>query len=305
VEADARHEPGRFVLTGSANFTLLETISQSLAGRTALATLLPLTRDEYERFPGKSLRLWEQVFKGGFPAIPDRGLEPEEWFDAYVTTYVERDVRRLLNIGDLLSFQTFLKMLAGRTGQLLNLSELGGEVGITHNTAKSWLSILEASYLTFRLPPYAENLGKRLVKTPKVYFYDTGLACFLLGIASPEQLESHPLRGGLFENWVISEILKSIVNRGHRPRLSFFRDHQGHEVDLLCDLGERTAAVEIKSGKTLASDFTKTLDWLAAQQLGPTIQHRQNILVYGGEDFQRRSKVTIYPWSRLSEIEWT
>jgi predicted AAA+ superfamily ATPase len=293
------------VLTGSANFTLLENVSQSLAGRTALATLLPLTRDEYERFPGDSLPLWEQVFKGGFPAIPDRNLEPEEWFDAYITTYVERDVRRMVNIGDLLTFQIYLKMLAGRTGQLLNLSQLGGEVGITHNTAKSWLSILEASYLTFRLPPFAANLGKRLAKAPKVYFQDTGLACFLLGITSPEQLENHPLRGGLFENWVISEILKSIVNRGRRTRLSFFRDHQGHEVDLLCDRGDRTVAVEIKSGKTLASDFTKNLDWLAAQNLGPTIQRRENVLIYGGEDFQRRSKVTICPWSRLFEMEWT
>lgn len=303
-EVDERPDAGRFVLTGSANLALLESVSQSLAGRTGLATLLPCTLRELERFGGNPHSLWEQVWRGGFPAIPDRGIAPLDWFEAYVSTYVERDVRRITNVMDLSAFQTFLGLIAGRAGQLLNLSQLGGEAGVTHNTARAWLSVLEAGYIVFRLQPFHANIRKRLVKAPKTYFYDTGLACFLIGIRSADQLEKHPLRGALFENYVICEVLKTTLNNGRRPRLSFYRDHQGHEVDLLVERGDTLTAVEIKSGRTIASDFFSGLDWLSQQNLGPNRPPLAPLLIYGGNEKQERTKATVIPWLGVGDVDW-
>lgn len=303
VEVDARPDLGRFVLTGSANLALLETVSQSLAGRTGIATLLPCSRPEYERFPGDSPGVWEQVWRGGFPAIPDRAIDPGVWFDSYVATYVERDVRQLTNVTDLSAFQTFLGLCAGRVGQLLNLSQLGADAGVTHNTARAWLSVLEASYVAFRLQPFHANVRKRLVRAPKPYFYDTGLACFLLGIRTPGQLETHPLRGALFENYVICEVMKAALNAGGRPRLSFFRDYQGREVDLIVDRGDSMAAVEIKSGLTIPDDAFNALSWLQAQDLGPVRSPLSPVLVYAGHERQRRTQAEVIPWFAAHEIE--
>ena len=304
VEVDARPAPGRFVLTGSANLLLLESVSQSLAGRTGLVTLLPCSRPEYERFPGGAPSLWPQVWGGGFPAIPDRHLAPVDWFDTYVATYLERDVRHITNVVDLSAFQTFLGLLAGRVGQLLNLSQVGADSGVTHNTARAWLSVLEASYVAFRLQPFHANLRKRLVKAPKTYFYDTGLACYLLGIRTPSQLETHPLRGAIFENYVVCEVLKAGLNAGRRPRMSFFRDHQGHEVDLLVERGDSVAAVEIKSGQTISSDYFDDLAWLARQDLGPGRLPLTPVLVYAGQERQSRTQAAVLPWFAVHESPW-
>ncbi len=304
VEVDERPDPGRFILTGSANLALLESVSQSLAGRTGIISLLPCSRVEYDRFPGAAPALWDQLWRGGFPAIPDRSIKPLDWFETYVATYVERDVRRMTRVADLSAFQAFLGLLAGRTGQLLNLSGLGADTGVSHNTAKAWLSVLEASYIAFRLQPFHAKTRKRLVKAPKTYFYDTGLACYLLGIRSAEQLKNHPLRGAIFENYVITEIQKSILNSGRRPGLSFFRDHAKHEVDLLVERGGSIIAAEIKSGATIGGDFFAGLQWLSEQTFLPEGLPLQPRLVYGGESRQRRTRAEVIPWFSIGKVQW-
>lgn len=302
-EVDSDTQPGRFVLTGSANLALLESVSQSLAGRTALLQLLPCSLDEARLFPGAPLDLLATVWTGGYPAIFDRVVPAGEWLGAYVATYVERDARQLLNIGDLETFQTFIQMCAGRVGQLLNLSSLGADCGITHNTARAWLSVLETSFLTFRLHPYHANVGTRLVKTPKLYFHDTGLLCFLLGIRQPEQLRAHPLRGAIFESWVASEVLKWRVHRGLRPDMYFLRDHKGYEVDVLVADGERWLAIEVKSGKTVATDFFAALEALPRRiTLPPGVRRLDRAVVYGGDEARLQWDIRVVPWSGVASL---
>ena len=305
-EVDENRTPGRFILTGSANFALLESVSQSLAGRTALLQLLPLTLAETRRFPGAAEDLFSVLWKGAYPALHERRLEPSDWFGAYVGTYVERDVRQIINITDLVAFQTFLRLAAGRTGQLLNASALGADVGITHNTARAWLSVLETSYLALRLPPYFANIGKRLVKTPKLHFYDSGLVCYLLGISEPAQLRQHPLRGAIFESWVISEIIKARANQGLPAQLFFYRDRRGLEVDAVVDRATELIAVEIKSGQTVADDFFTALQAFAevigARKSPPKVTR---VVVYGGDRPQRRSTASVVPWGAIDQIDWT
>jgi predicted AAA+ superfamily ATPase len=226
-EVDARPAGGRFVLIGSANLALLASVTQSLAGRTAVLHLLPLGGEDLRRAPTRPSGLWETLFTGGYPAILDRGLDPHDWFSSYVGTYVERDVRELLNVTDLLAFQTFLRLCAGRPAQLLDLSALAPDAGITHNTARAWPSVLEASFLAHRLPRWHANVTSRLVKTPKLHFYDSGVLCFLLGIRRAEQVREHPLRGAIFESWVVSEIVKARVHRGLPPALAFIAIGKG------------------------------------------------------------------------------
>jgi predicted AAA+ superfamily ATPase len=304
-EVDEDRRVGRFILTGSANFALLESVSQSLAGRTALLQLLPLTLAETRRFPRASEDLWSVLWKGAYPALHDRSLEPNDWFGAYVGTYVERDVRRIINVTDLVAFQSFLRLAAGRTGQLLNASALGADAGITHNTARAWLSVLETSYLALRLPPYFANLGKRLVKTPKLHFYDSGLVCYLLGISHPAQLREHPLRGAIFESWVIAEIIKARANEGLPAQLFFYRDSRGLEVDAVVDRATELIAVESKSGQTVADDFFSAL-----QAFGDAIRSRKSppkvtpIVVYGGDRPQRRAEVKVVPWGSIDQLDW-
>jgi len=302
---DDRPTRGRFILTGSANFALLQSLGQSLAGRTALLELLPLGLEEVRRFPAPPEGLLEVLWRGSYPAVYDRGLDPGEWYPSYVATYLERDVRSILNVGNLVAFQTFVRLCAGRVAQLVNLSSMGADAGVTHGTVKSWLSVLDAGYVAWRLPPFHANVSKRLIKTPKLHFLDSGLVCYLLGIRSANQLGEHPLRGAIFETWVASEILKSRVHRGLTPSLSFFRDRKGAEVDVVVELGRSFLAVEAKSAQTVASDFFGGLQ--AFESLVASSRLRCDVrcfVVYGGGESQRRSAGTVVPWSGIDRCEW-
>lgn len=291
VAVDAEPEKGRFILTGSQNFSMMERISQSLAGRVAIATLLPLSIEE-ARQNFRAASIDDLLFSGFYPRIHEDRLEPAEALRFYLQTYVERDVRQLIRIGDLDRFHTFLRLCAGRVGQLLNSSALGSEVGVSHNTIREWLSVLEASYLIFRLQPFHANLGKRLVKTPKLYFVDVGLASHLLGIREQSQLSAHPLRGALFENLIVAEALKQRLHTGRDNNLLFYRDQVGNEVDIVAEDSSQLHAIEIKSGQTIASDFFKNLNRFAKF----TGKVTSSTLVYGGEEKQNRSKHTVMPW---------
>ena len=290
--------PGRWILSGSQDLSLLESISQSLAGRTEAHHLLPLTRSEVERFDAHPSTLDETLFAGGYPRIFDRGLDPSDWLRSYVATYLERDVRTITNVGDLAVFQRFVELCAGRTAQLLNYSTLAGDCGISQPTAKAWLSVLEASFIVFRLPAFHAHPRKRLVKLPKLYFYDTGLVCWLLGIRQPDQLHSHPLRGPIFKTWVVSETLKHRTNRGLTGGMSFYRDSNGAEVDLVIDRPTGLSLVEAKSSTTATSslfDGTRRVRRHFADM--PT--ECDAAVAYGGDQFLQREEGQLIPWWML------
>lgn len=300
---DADPEPGRWILTGSQHFALLRSVSQSLAGRTAVLHLLPLARSEVLRFEHHPAMLEETLIAGGYPRIFDRRLDPSDWLGAYVATYVERDVRSISNIGDLATFQRFVELCAGRTSQLLNYSSLAADCGVSQPTAKAWLGVLEASFIVFRLLPFHTNLRKRLVKMPKLHFHDTGLACWLLGIRTPDQLRSHPLRGALFETWVVSEIVKHRMNRGETGGLSFYRDRHAVEVDLIVESADRPTLVEAKAARTASPGLFAGVRRVR-DVLGQPPRPYDAVLVYGGEEAQTRSDARLVPWSRLHEEAW-
>mgnify|MGYP006288931993 FL=1 len=270
---------GTFVLTGSQNLAVRTSVSQSLAGRTALVSLLPFSLTEVSR-AWPDLGTDELLFRGFYPRIYDRNLNPAQAISDYVGTYVERDLRQLSAVHDLSLFQKFMGLCAGRIGQLLNLESLGNDTGVSQSTAREWISLLEASYIAFRLPPFHANIGKRLVKTPKLYFYDVGLAAHLLGITDVSQIPRHPLRGALFENMVIVEVMKYFLNRGPRRDLFFYRDSNGNEVDLLLPSGNVIVPVEIKAAETIAKDFFEGLRRVSNAL--PAARHP--ILVYGGDE---------------------
>lgn len=297
--------PGRFVLTGSQNLPLLEGVSQSLAGRTALLELLPLALEEIRRFDGSGDDLETVIWRGGYPRILDRGLPPAEWLADYTATYLERDLRNLLAVGDLETFHTFLRLCAGRVGQLLNLASLAADCGVSQPTARRWLSTLEASFIVFRLQPFHANLGKRLVKRPKLYFHDPGLAVSLLGIDAPEQLAAHPLRGAMFEGWVVSEIVKWHRHRGRRPQLSFYGERNRLEIDLVVERGAELTLIEAKAGRTPSSEhfaaFPAFAERIAARGDGRWRVARR-MVVYGGEDSQSRSQGELVGWKDLPAI---
>ncbi len=305
VDVDENPGMGRYILTGSANFGLLKEISQSLAGRTALVNLFPMSMDELWRFPNAPRSLNELLVAGSYPAVFDRDIDPHDWYSAYVGTYLERDVKQILNVGDTIAFQTFMRLCAGRSGSLVNLSALGADAGVSHNTVKSWLSVLEAGYLVLRLPPFFANVRKRLVKTPKLHFLDSGLLCYLLGIRSPEQLAHHPLRGSIFESWVISEIIKARVHKGLSPDLFFYRDRQGTEIDALLQRDDSLLAVEVKSGQTIAADFFSGLERFE-RIIREDLLHRsvKAAVVYAGDEAQKRTMADVIPWSKLPEYGW-
>ena len=284
VIADERGRNGLFVLTGSEQFRLSDAISQSLAGRTALLRLLPFSLTERQR-AGSSGSVDDILYSGFYPRIIDQGLDPTQALGDYFETYVERDVRRLGEIRNLSNFRRFVRLCAGRVGQLVNLTSLGADAGVSHTTAREWLTVLEASYIIFQLPPYFANISKRLVKSPKFYFCDVGLAAYLIGIENAGQVATHPLRGALFENAVVAEALKHRFNRGNRANLFFFRDSRGLECDLLYPDGSGFAAFEVKSGATIGSDYFRSLHRVA--EAVPDITSKT--VVYGGETRQARS----------------
>jgi len=312
TRSDATKRNGQFVLTGSQSFLLMRTISQSLAGRAAVLHLLPLSQAE---ICGRSPLAWKTIgrrlpssvtptdrdltdalFTGGYPRIHDAKLPPQEWLANYYRTYVERDVREILNVGDLEAFGRFIGLCAGRTGQLLNLVSLANDCGISHTTARRWLSVLEASFLVTLLRPHHRNFNKRLVKSPKLFFLDTGLLIYVLRIRSMDELRTHSARGAIFESFVVSELMKNALHGGREPDLYFWRDSAGHEIDILVEQDSDLIPIEVKSGETIADDFYKGLRyWLGLAQTpkGPSA------LVYGGNRSLRRSSIISYSWADL------
>jgi predicted AAA+ superfamily ATPase len=294
---DERQRMGDFILTGSQQFGLHSGISQSLAGRVGLVQLLPFSQAELRAAGRLPPTLDEMLWRGGYPALYDRDIPPHLWVPNYVATYVERDVRQLLAVRDLDLFQRFVKLCAARTGQLLNLSALAVDCGISHTAAREWLSVLEASYLVVRLPPYFRNFGKRLVKTPKLYFLDVGLAAWLLGIRDPQSLSTHAMRGALFETWVVAELIKERFNRGQPMDLYFWRDNTGHEVDVLFETQGKLQPIEIKSGATFVND------WLVGAQKFAQFAKDEALpatIVYGGDDSYVRQGVKVIAWRDLT-----
>jgi hypothetical protein len=296
TRVDQSSVAGQYLLTGSAQFELLDSLSQSLAGRTALAKLLPLTLSE---LPVKRT-LNELLYYGFYPRIYANSLNPTEALGFYVNTYIERDVRSLLSVKNLATFEHFLRMCAARTGQILNLSSLGNDCGISHNTAREWLSVLEASYILFCVQPHFSNFSKRLIKSPKLFFYDVGLVSYLLGITDPKQLIAHPLRGALFETLVVSELVKLRYNAIKNNNLFYFRNHVGDEVDLILDYPLSVRPVEIKSGATLQNDFFKGLRYYA--NLNTAAQ--RGVVVYGGEQPHSHHDGLVIPYDQLGSFDW-
>jgi len=295
---DARRQMGEFILVGSQQFGLMSNIAQSLAGRVGLLQLLPFSLVELKEGGMLPAALDTALLQGGYPPLYDRPVAPADWFPNYVSTYLERDVRLLLAVRDLSLFQRFLKMCAARSGQLLNLSALAADCGISHVTAREWMTVLEASYIVYLLRPYHRNFGKRLVKMPKLYFLDTGLMAYLLGIRDAESLATHASRGMLFETLVVSEWVKRQFNAGQVAELYFWRDSAGHEVDLLVPNGSLLQPVEIKSGSTFSSDWTAALRKLSAIFGDAALQPG---IVYGGEGQYEREGCRVVGWQALAE----
>jgi predicted AAA+ superfamily ATPase len=286
----------RFILTGSANFLLLEKVSQTLAGRTAVLQLLPFSMSELGT---GDLSYETLIFNGLYPRIYDRNLSPTDFYPSYIQTYVERDIRLIKNIEDTNVFIRFVRLCAGRIGQLLNLTGLANDAGVSVNTAKAWISVLESSYILFRLQPYFRNFTKRFVKTPKLYFTDTGLACSLLGIHSAEEVQNHYLKGALFENLVINEFIKRASNRGDPRRPFFWQNSSGKEIDCLLEDGALLTPVEIKSGRTLAGDYFDNLKYWAKEN--GTVQ-KDGWVVYGGDASIETGNGKLISWRELDRI---
>ncbi|HWR92689.1 MAG TPA: ATP-binding protein [Desulfobacterales bacterium] len=296
-DVDARPNPGRFILTGSQHFGLSQSISQSLAGRCGILVLLPPSLAELRAFPNAPADLFSLMWQGAYPRIYDRNIPAHQWLADYIETYIQRDVRQVINVGDLQAFTGFLKLCAGRTAQEINLSALGTDAGVSHNTARAWLSVLETSYLIHRLPAWHPNIRKQIVKAPKLHLFDSGLVCYLLGIREPEQLRLHPLRGAIFESWVVAEVYKASAHSGLRPSLFHYRETRGIEIDLLIEQGEGLDAVEIKSGATTTGDFFSNLERFPVRlkSAGQKLPIRSH-LVYGGDGAYQRSGAQVIPW---------
>lgn len=294
---DAHQKPAEFVITGSQNILLHEKVSQTLAGRMALVRLLPFTIQELDRAGRAPASPEEMVYKGGYPRIHALKTNPADWYPSYVRTYVERDLHLIKNISDLSVFQKFMRLCAGRIGQVVNLTSLGNDCGVSHTTVREWLSILEASYILFLLQPYHKNYNKRLVKSPKIYFYDSGLACYLLGIGSPEALASHYLRGGLFETMILSDIVKHQWNAGKEHGCYYWRDKAGHEVDFIIEDDDRLHAVEVKAGHTIASDYFDGVRYFTE-----TAQAGTPWVIYAGDEQQQRTAATVLGWKQSHAI---
>lgn len=289
---------GLFVVTGSQNLLLLETVSQTLAGRIAFIYLLPFSLSELAATPFSKQSLESYLLKGGYPRLYQQRIAATDYYPNYLLTYVERDVRQIKSISNLGLFQRFLKVCATRVGQQINYSGIGNDCGVDQKTVLSWLGILEASFVAFRLQPFYNNLGKRLLKMPKLYFYDTGLCCSLLEIENEKQLANHPLRGALFENLMVVELLKGRLNRGLRSNLFYWKDRTGNEIDVLLDQSAGTVPVEIKLSATFHPDFLKGIRYW--QKLNPNV--KSNYLVFTGQD-AALEKTKILNWRSLDEIK--
>ena len=295
---DAAQRMGEFVITGSQQFGLMDGITQSLAGRVGMLQLLPLSNAELRQSESAKASLEDRMWRGGYPALHARGrdLQPQTWFASYVATYLERDVRQVLNVSDLALFQRFVLMCAARSGQLLNLNSLAADCGISQPTARRWLTVLQASYVVALLPPYHRNFGKRLVKSPKLYFLDTGLLCHLLRIADPLTLQTHALRGAIFETWVVTEVIKHRFNQGLAADLYFWRDNHGVELDLVFEDAGRLQSVEIKSGTTFAMDWLQTARrWKALAGDDAA----QPIVLYGGQSSFDLADARVLSWREM------
>lgn len=296
THTDQQQQNGQFILTGSQHFLLSERISQSLAGRTGILYLMPLSIEEIKTITEVSVERF--LIQGGYPRLHKEAIVPSDFFPSYIATYLERDIRLIKNISNLASFERFLRLCAGRVGQLLNLSALSDDVGISHNTVKSWLTLLEASFVAFLLQPHHRNFKKRLVKMPKLYFWDSGLLCSLLGIESEHQLSSHYLRGNIFENAVITEFMKYRFNRGQRNNCYFWRDRHGREIDCIIERTyDNLLPVEIKSGKTVSPDYLKGIRYWQKLSGCP-----DGYVIYGGKTAQKRSGATILPWLQCLQV---
>jgi hypothetical protein len=296
---DKKNAVGEYILTGSQHFLLLEKITQSLAGRVAILQLLPLSFQELQNAPYIPEEPEDFIWKGGYPRLFNQQIDPTDFYPSYIQTYVERDVRQIINVNDLRLFRQFIAACGGRIGPLVNFSDLSNILGVDHKTVKSWIGILEASYIVFLLPSYHRNFEKRIVKSPKLYFYDTGLACSLLNISSAEQLNTNFAKGGLFENMIIQELLKNVYNSGNRPDFYFWRDHNQREIDLLFERNGKITALEIKAGKTINNRFLKNL-YAFREIAGEDLTNL--FCIYGGEEAQYRSTISILPWKRLDQV---
>ena len=299
-EVDSDPRTGRFILTGSQRFGMVERITQSLAGRIGLLELLPFDLREIRKIDQEE-RSWDQrLLLGGYPAIYDRRIRPDRWYADYVATYIQRDVRQISQVHNLDTFTLFLKLCAGHAGQLVNTNKWAAACGVDHKTIKHWLSVLQASYVVRLLPPYHTNFKKRLVKTPKLYFYDTGLACRLLDISNHKHIAQHPLRGALVENWVFGELIKGFLNRGSKGNLFFWRTHGGEEIDFVADTGRETMLVEVKSGMSLHTEWTKPLRTWAQRADGKSTWP---CVVYGGDNRSNTHGCTFLGWRDIGVIQ--
>jgi uncharacterized protein len=294
---DEQQKNGMFILIGSQQFEILNSVNQSLAGRTALLKLLPFSISELEKFNAYS-NIDELIIKGFYPRIYDQNLDPTQALGDYLETYVERDLRQIVQIKNLSTFQKFVKLCAGRVGQILNLNNLGNDAGVSHTTAREWLTLLHASYVIFLLTPFHANVNKRLIKSPKIYFYDVGLASYLLGIENISHVESHPLRGNLFENLVLMEILKYRYNQGKRNNLTFFRDSIGNEIDIIYSIGQHLLPIEVKAGETVSTDFFKGFKNI--EKIVSTLPFGK-IVLYNGEREETRDGIKIITIKELTK----
>lgn len=295
VIVDKKKIMGDFIITGSSQFKLSEQITQSLAGRVSILKLLPLSLDELNQTNFKE-DFFKLSHKGFYPALYDREIDSQDYYSDYMQTYIERDVRSLINVKDLKVFQTFLKLCAGRVGSLVNYTSLGNDVGVSRETIKSWLNVLEASYITYQLSPFFKNVNKRLIKSPKLYFYDVGLLSYLLGISTTESFETHPLRGGIFENLIISDLMKQYFNEHKTPDFYFYQDNKGLEVDLVFIKNGRPHGVEIKSARSFSNSFLKNLKtWQEVVKA----KDQELSVVYAGEQKQCREGIEILTPSDL------
>lgn len=306
VLVDERRSNGQFVLSGSHNFQLDRAIGQSLAGRTSILELLPPAFDELQRFASPPTSLDDVLRTGAYPRIHDQHVPAAEFLAGYVRTYVERDVRLVTNVQDLGLFQTFLRLAASRSGQLLNLASLAADVGISQPTANAWTSILETSYLALRVAPWHRNFGKRHVKSKKFYLLDSGLLCWLLGIRASDQLATHPLRGAVFETWVVTEILKARWNRGVSEPMWFYGEQGRAEVDLVLELPGRIVLVEIKAGARIAEDATQHLDRVASlvAKEPMLVGQVERVVIYAGTSRENRNGTTFLPWQEIPHYAW-